>query len=76
MSLMKQVSLLPAGCQPWNLDVCAASSNGDRFAYCATLAVYVYEVRRLCRYRNKQPVTISNNFCPLKTSLSPNSIFF
>lgn len=44
MSLMKQVSLLPAGCQPWNLDVCAASSNGDRFAYCATLAVYVYEL--------------------------------
>lgn len=42
---MRQVSLLPAGCQPWNLDVCAASSNGDRFAYCATLAVYVYEVR-------------------------------
>jgi len=43
---MRQVSLLPAGCQPWNLDVCAASSNGDRFAYCATLAVYVYEVRK------------------------------
>lgn len=47
MSLMRQVSLLPAGCQPWNLDVCAASSNGDRFAYCATLAVYVYEVSDL-----------------------------
>ena len=46
MSLMRQVSLLAAGCQPWNLDVCAASSNGDRFAYCATLAVYVYEVGR------------------------------
>lgn len=41
---MRQVSLLAAGCQPWNLDVCAASSNGDRFAYCATLAVYVYEL--------------------------------
>lgn len=46
MSLMRQVSLLAAGCQPWNLDVCAASNNGDRFAYCATLAVYVYEVRK------------------------------
>ena len=44
MSLMKQVSLLAAGCQPWNLDVCAADSTGERFAYCATLAVYVYEV--------------------------------
>lgn len=44
MSVMKQVSLLAAGCQPWNSDVCAASCNGDRFAYCATLAVYVYEL--------------------------------
>ena len=52
---MRQVSLLPAGCQPWNLDVCAASSNGDRFAYCATLAVYVYEVSDLGsrHYRDK-----------------------
>ena len=40
---MKQVSLLAAGCQPWNHDVCAAST--DRFAYCATLAVYIYQVR-------------------------------
>ena len=40
--MVKQVGLLPAGCQPWNHDVCAAS--GDRFAYCATLAIYVYEV--------------------------------
>ncbi len=42
MSTVKQVGLLPAGCQPWNVDVCAASS--DRFAYCATLAVYIYQV--------------------------------
>ena len=41
-SAMKQISLLAAGCQPWNRDVCAAS--GDRFAYCATLAVYIYQV--------------------------------
>ena len=44
MSQVRQVSLLPAGCQPWNIDVCAAS--GDRFAYCATLAVYIYQVRK------------------------------
>lgn len=37
------MGLLAAGCQPWNKDVCAAS--GDRFAYCATLAVYIYQVR-------------------------------
>lgn len=43
MSQVKQVGLLAAGCQPWNKDVCAAS--GDRFAYCATLAIYVYQVR-------------------------------
>ena len=26
--------------------MCAGSSNGDRFAYCTALAVYVYEVRK------------------------------
>ncbi|XP_071786517.1 WD repeat-containing protein 17-like [Asterias amurensis] len=41
---MKQVGLLSAGCQPWNSDVVAAS--GDRFAYCATLAIYVYQLDR------------------------------
>ncbi|KAJ8335867.1 hypothetical protein SKAU_G00392090 [Synaphobranchus kaupii] len=44
MSQVKQVGLLAAGCQPWNKDVCAAS--GDRFAYCATLAIYVYQLDR------------------------------
>ena len=44
-SLLRQVALLAAGCQPWHKDVCAA--NGDRFAYCATLAVYIYEVSRM-----------------------------
>lgn len=43
---MKQVGLLAAGCQPWNKDVCAAS--GDRFAYCATLAIYIYQVNLPC----------------------------
>lgn len=43
---MKQVGLLAAGCQPWNKDVCAAS--GDRFAYCATLAIYIYQVNEVC----------------------------
>uniref|UniRef100_A0A8C7VBI3 WD repeat domain 17 n=1 Tax=Oncorhynchus mykiss TaxID=8022 RepID=A0A8C7VBI3_ONCMY len=42
MSQVKQVGLLAAGCQPWNKDVCAASE--DRFAYCATLAIYVYQL--------------------------------
>ncbi|XP_014403244.1 PREDICTED: WD repeat-containing protein 17 [Myotis brandtii] len=42
MSRVRQVGLLAAGCQPWNKDVCAAS--GDRFAYCATLAIYVYQL--------------------------------
>ncbi|XP_014672534.1 PREDICTED: WD repeat-containing protein 17-like [Priapulus caudatus] len=40
MAALKQVSLLTAGSQPWNRDVCACTQ--DRFAYCSTLAVYVY----------------------------------
>ena len=39
---MRQISLLPAGAQPWNFDIVAV--QGNRFAYCATLAVYIYEV--------------------------------
>ncbi|XP_062932887.1 WD repeat-containing protein 17 isoform X3 [Cynocephalus volans] len=42
MSQVRQVGLLAAGCQPWNKDVCAA--YGDRFAYCATLAIYIYQL--------------------------------
>ncbi|XP_071125109.1 WD repeat-containing protein 17-like [Mytilus edulis] len=42
--MAKQVGLLPAGCQPWNVDVVAAS--GDRFVYCATLCVYIYQLDR------------------------------
>ncbi|ERE89596.1 WD repeat-containing protein 17-like isoform 2 [Cricetulus griseus] len=42
MTQVRQVGLLAAGCQPWNKDVCAA--NGDRFAYCATLAIYIYQL--------------------------------
>ncbi|XP_069349400.1 WD repeat-containing protein 17 isoform X2 [Eulemur rufifrons] len=42
MYQVRQVGLLAAGCQPWNKDVCAAS--GDRFAYCATLAIYIYQL--------------------------------
>ncbi|XP_044925358.1 WD repeat-containing protein 17 isoform X6 [Mustela putorius furo] len=42
MSQVRQVGLLAAGCQPWHKDVCAA--NGDRFAYCATLAIYIYQL--------------------------------
>lgn len=48
MAKVKQVGLLAAGCQPWNKDVCAAS--GDRFAYCATLAIYIYQVKPLCSW--------------------------
>ncbi len=46
MAKVKQVGLLAAGCQPWNKDVCAAS--GDHFAYCATLAIYIYQVNSVC----------------------------
>lgn len=42
MSLVRQIGLIPAGCQPWNLNVIDAS--GTRFVYAATLAIYIYEV--------------------------------
>lgn len=42
--MVRQVGLLPAGCQPWNNDVVATS--GDRFVYCATLAMYIYQLDR------------------------------
>ncbi|CAH1267956.1 WDR17 [Branchiostoma lanceolatum] len=44
MAMLKQVGLLAAGCQPWNTNVCSASR--DRFAYCATLAIYIYQLDR------------------------------
>ncbi|KAH9519882.1 WD repeat-containing protein 17 [Bulinus truncatus] len=40
--MVRQVALVPAGCQPWNHDV--VSSQGNRFAYSATLAIYIYEL--------------------------------
>ena len=39
---LKQIGLLTAGAQPWSPRMCTA--NGDRFAYCSTLATYIYEV--------------------------------
>lgn len=38
----KQINLITAGSQPYNTDLCLA--HGDKFAYCATLSTYVYEV--------------------------------
>ncbi|CAG5133469.1 unnamed protein product, partial [Candidula unifasciata] len=40
--MVRQVALLPAGCQPWNYDV--VSVSGSRFAYAASLAIYIYEL--------------------------------
>lgn len=39
---VRQVGLLAAGCQTWHVNV--ASFSGHRFAYAATLAVYIYEM--------------------------------
>ncbi|XP_022258467.1 WD repeat-containing protein 17-like, partial [Limulus polyphemus] len=44
MSVMRQIALLEAGCQPWHSHIIAAS--GNRFAYAATLAIYIYEMDR------------------------------
>nr|XP_045611784.1 WD repeat-containing protein 17-like [Procambarus clarkii]XP_045611785.1 WD repeat-containing protein 17-like [Procambarus clarkii] len=40
--MLQQLSLLAAGGQPWHHNICTAHSR--RFAYAATLAIYVYEV--------------------------------
>ncbi|XP_050694797.1 WD repeat-containing protein 17-like isoform X3 [Eriocheir sinensis] len=40
--MLQQLSLLAAGAQPWHHNICTAHSR--RFAYAATLAIYVYEV--------------------------------
>lgn len=39
--MMRQLGLLPAGCQPWNLNMIAGTTS--KFAYCSTMAVYIYE---------------------------------
>lgn len=38
---MKQFKLVPSGCQGWHTGVLGA--GGGRFAYCSTLAIYVYD---------------------------------
>lgn len=43
--MIQQTGLLAAGCQPWHINVVAFS--GQRFAYAATLAVYIYEMDTL-----------------------------
>nr|CAB3267685.1 WD repeat-containing protein 17 [Phallusia mammillata] len=40
-SKIRQVGLVTAGCQPWNNNM--VSGCGPTFAYCATLAVYIYQ---------------------------------
>ena len=40
--ILKQVALLPPGCQRWNYDVLSAA--GNRVAYCSTVAIYIFKV--------------------------------
>lgn len=48
---MRQIALIPAGCQPWYANVVASTvleNKGDgqpvaRFAYCSTMAIYMYD---------------------------------
>eukprot|EP01116_Phalansterium_solitarium_P012909 TRINITY_DN2963_c0_g1_i1.p1 TRINITY_DN2963_c0_g1~~TRINITY_DN2963_c0_g1_i1.p1 ORF type:complete len:1237 (+),score=444.65 TRINITY_DN2963_c0_g1_i1:142-3852(+) len=40
---MEQIKIVPAGIQPWNRHVLAAAEKGRRFAYCSTLAIYIYQ---------------------------------
>ncbi|XP_047126670.1 WD repeat-containing protein 17 isoform X1 [Hydra vulgaris] len=42
MNILRQYAVLTSGAQPWNNNICAA--NGLYFAYCATLAIYIYRL--------------------------------
>ncbi|XP_076467583.1 LOW QUALITY PROTEIN: WD repeat-containing protein 17-like [Babylonia areolata] len=64
--MVKQVALLPAGCQPWNRGVCAASK--DHFAYCATLAIYIYKLDR--RFKEFRLLSIMSEHKKTITSIS------
>ncbi|XP_069128954.1 WD repeat-containing protein 17-like [Argopecten irradians] len=66
--MVKQVGLLPAGCQPWNNDVIATS--GDRFVYCATLAIYVYQLDK--RFREFKLVSIMSEHKKTITAIAFN----
>ncbi|XP_041358787.1 WD repeat-containing protein 17-like [Gigantopelta aegis] len=68
MTMVKQVGLLPAGCQPWNHDVCATSK--DRFAYCATLAIYIYQFDR--KYKEFKLQSIMSEHKKTITAISWN----
>nr|XP_039264447.1 WD repeat-containing protein 17-like [Styela clava] len=39
--MMRQIGLLPAGCQPWFSNMIVGTMS--KFAYCSTMAVYIYE---------------------------------
>ena len=54
MTSVRQVALLPAGSQPWNLHMVAG--KGPKFAYCASLAVYVYEV--FIQFHNQKALSL------------------
>ncbi|RXG71741.1 hypothetical protein Avbf_11065 [Armadillidium vulgare] len=41
--MLQQISLLTAGAQPWNYNICTV--HGRRFAYAATLVIYVYQAQ-------------------------------
>lgn len=60
MSLVRQIGLIPAGCQPWNLNVVDAS--GTRFVYAATLAIYIYEVSFLLSFKRSTTLLAINSY--------------
>ncbi|UYV75765.1 WDR17 [Cordylochernes scorpioides] len=63
MSVIRQMALLPAGCQPWHPNIVAV--HGTNFAYAATLAIYIYKLKQEKHFfslhsivaRHKQSIT-------------------
>ena len=70
--MLQQLALLAAGAQPWNHKICTAHSR--RFAYAATLAIYVYVVSYITLILMKNIIfysmMFSENFCSLRFYIS------
>ena len=47
----RQFRLIPSGCQRWNSHVIGGDSEGESFAFCSTLAIYIYDCRNFTLQR-------------------------
>uniref|UniRef100_H2Z7K9 Gem-associated protein 5 TPR domain-containing protein n=1 Tax=Ciona savignyi TaxID=51511 RepID=H2Z7K9_CIOSA len=67
---IRQTGLVAAGCQPWNLNM--VTGHGPSFAYCSTMAVYIYEYDET--YGEYQLTSINATHSKTITSISWNTM--